>query len=79
MSQQLSKDTWLVRLGGSAVVDLIFGVASPCGKSAETFHISQADLGSDKYFPGDDPMVNREGLNVGYRFFVSARSTSCLL
>ena len=59
--------------GGSALVDLIFGVASPSGKLAETFPLRQDDLASDAYFPGDDHVEYREGLNVGYRFFDSAK------
>ena len=60
--------------GGSALVDLIFGVASPCGKLAETFPICQDDLASNGYFPGEHDQVQyREGLNVGYRHFDSAK------
>jgi beta-glucosidase len=60
--------------GGSALVDLIFGVESPCGKLAETFPISQEDLASNAYFPGEHDQVQyREHLNVGYRHFDSAK------
>jgi beta-glucosidase len=60
--------------GGSALVDLLFGVASPCGKLAETFPLSQADLASDAHFPGQHDQVQyRENLNVGYRHFDSAK------
>lgn len=59
--------------GGSALVDLIFGEASPCGKLAETFPVCQDDLASNAYFPGEHDQVQyREGLNVGYRHFDSA-------
>jgi beta-glucosidase len=59
--------------GGSALVDLIFGVASPCGKLAESFPITQDTLASNAYFPGEHDQVQyREGLNVGYRHFDSA-------
>jgi beta-glucosidase len=63
----------LGQAGGAAVVDLIFGVASPCGKLAETFPIHQTDILADKYFPGNRHCVEyREGLDVGYRYFDSA-------
>jgi len=58
--------------GGSALVDLIFGVASPCGKLAESFPICQDDVASNAYFPGDNQVEYREGLNIGYRYFDSA-------
>lgn len=59
--------------GGSALVDLMFGVASPCGKLAETFPLKQEDHASDANFPGEHFQVQyREGLNVGYRHFDSS-------
>lgn len=60
--------------GGSALVDLLFGVASPCGKLAETFPVCQDDIASNGYFPGEHDQVQyREGLSVGYRHFDSAK------
>jgi beta-glucosidase len=56
--------------GGSAAADLLFGLANPCGKLAETFPLRQADVPSDAWFPGSDRQVQyREGLYVGYRCF----------
>jgi beta-glucosidase len=56
--------------GGGAVVDLIFGVQSPCGKLAETVAERMEDILANKYFPGSwDRVEHREGLLVGYRYF----------
>lgn len=55
---------------GEAVVDLLFGVANPSGKLAETFPISIKDTPCYDYFPGNRLTVeHREGLYVGYRYY----------
>jgi beta-glucosidase len=60
--------------GGSAVVDLLFGVANPGGKLAETYPLRYADVASSRYFPGTGQTVEyRESLFVGYRYFDTAR------
>ena len=60
--------------GGAAVADLLFGLTSPSGKLAQTFPIQHEDCPSDNWFPGDFHQVQyREGLNVGYRFFETAK------
>ena len=59
--------------GGGAVADLLFGVANPCGKLAETFPVRQTDVPSDRWFPGEQRQIQyREGLFVGYRYFDTA-------
>ena len=56
--------------GGGAVVDLIFGEQSPCGKLAETLAPRVEDILANQFFPGDrDRVEHREGLLVGYRYF----------
>jgi beta-glucosidase len=56
--------------GGSAIAQIIFGLANPSGKLAETFPVTQGDLPADANFPGEARQVHyREGLNVGYRYF----------
>ena len=63
--------------GAKAVVDLVFGIATPCGKLPETFAIHQSDIPSDSYFPGNRHVVEyREGLDMGYRYFDSPRCPS---
>ena len=59
--------------GGAAVADVLFGIANPGGKLAETFPVRQSDVAADRWFPGDGRQVAyREGLYVGYRYFDSA-------
>jgi beta-glucosidase len=59
--------------GGAAAVDLIFGLANPSGKLAETFPASLSDDPSRLNFPGDASKVEyREGIFVGYRHYDSA-------
>jgi beta-glucosidase len=64
----------LGQAGARAMVDILFGVACPSGKLTETFPISLQDVPSDPYFPGDSHTVEyREGLNVGYRYYDTAK------
>lgn len=57
---------------GTAVVDLLFGRANPCGKLAETFPISIQDTPAYLNFPGNRRRVEyREGIFVGYRYYIS--------
>lgn len=59
--------------GGAAVADVLFGIANPGGKLAETFPLRQSDVPADRWFPGSGRQVQyREGLYVGYRYFDSA-------
>lgn len=57
---------------GNAVVDLLFGLANPCGKLPVTFPKKIEDCSahkSEKTFPGDDQVFYEEELMVGYRHF----------
>ena len=59
--------------GGAAMADVLFGLASPGGRLAETFPLRQADVAADRWFPGSGRQAAyREGLYVGYRYFDSA-------
>ncbi len=58
--------------GGSAIADVLLGVAEPGGRLAETFPRRLKDLPADENFPGaGDRVEYREALNVGYRYFAS--------
>lgn len=58
---------------GGAAADLIFGIANPCGKLAETFPRRLEENPSYLNFPGDMEKVEyREGIFVGYRYYDKA-------
>ena len=60
----------LGQAGARALLDILFGVATPSGKLTESFPLKLADVPSNKYFPGNSHTVEyREGLNVGYRYY----------
>lgn len=56
--------------GGGAVADLLFGIANPSGKLAETFPQKLSYSSSYLNYPGEESVVEyREGLFVGYRYY----------
>ncbi|MDB4106495.1 glycoside hydrolase family 3 C-terminal domain-containing protein [Alphaproteobacteria bacterium] len=58
--------------GAGALVDLLFGDISPSGKLAETFPLGLNDSPSQENFANHPrQLVYREGLNVGYRYFLT--------
>ena len=58
--------------GAGALVDLLFGTISPSGKLAETFPLHLSDSPSQENFASHPrQLVYREGLNVGYRYFIT--------
>ena len=55
---------------GEAAVNLLFGIANPCGKLAETFPLRLEDTPAYLNFPGDGKRVfYGERLFVGYRWY----------
>ena len=59
---------------GEATVRLLFGLANPCGKLAETIPLKLEDNPSYLNFPGDGKTVEyREGVFVGYRYYDTKR------
>ncbi len=62
---------WLLgQAGGSALADLLFGIANPSGRLAETIPLRLEDSPSYLHFPGGDGHVHHgEGLFVGYRSY----------
>jgi beta-glucosidase len=60
--------------GGSAIVDVLFGVVNPSGKLAETYPLRLEDNLAQRYFPGGpDTVEYRESIFVGYRYYDSVR------
>jgi beta-glucosidase len=56
--------------GGAALADLLFGVANPSGKIAETFPIEIADTPAAATYPGNGfASWYSEGIMVGYRYY----------
>jgi beta-glucosidase len=54
---------------GGAIADVLFGIAEPGGRLAESFPVRRQDLASDAWFPGSPRQVQyREGPFVGYRW-----------
>ena len=59
--------------GVSAVADALTGKVNPCGKLAETWPLTYADVPSAANFATRRKTVEyREGLYVGYRYFTTA-------
>lgn len=55
---------------GKAAVDLLYGMANPSGKLAETWPLKMEDNPSYLNFPGEKGTVEyREGIYVGYRYY----------
>lgn len=55
---------------GGAVVDLLFGKVSPCGKLTETFPLRIEDTPAYLNFPGvGDHVTYAEDIFVGYRYY----------
>lgn len=66
-------ETYLAgQAGAGALVDLLLGDVNPSGKLAETFPLALADCPSQENFANHNrQLVYREGLNVGYRYFIT--------
>ena len=55
---------------GAAAVNLLFGVANPSGKLAESFPFRIEDTPAYLNFPGNRDKVNyNEGIFIGYRYY----------
>jgi beta-glucosidase len=62
---------WMMgQAGGAAIADILFGVANPSAKLAETFPVKLTDTPAYLNFPGDAGTVRYgEGLFIGYRYY----------
>jgi len=67
-------DCWLLgQAGGAAIADLLYGVANPSGRLAETIPLRLQDNPSYFNFPGEQGHVRYgEGVLVGYRYYETA-------
>ncbi len=58
--------------GAHAMVDLLYGTVNPSGKLAETFPMALNDVAAQENFANHQrQLIYREGLNIGYRYFIS--------
>ncbi|MEY9211800.1 glycoside hydrolase family 3 C-terminal domain-containing protein [Thermobifida halotolerans] len=64
-------ECWLLgQAGGPAVADLLFGVANPSGRLAESIPLRLRDTPAHLNFPGEQGHVRYgEGVMVGYRYY----------
>ncbi len=58
--------------GGTATYNLLFGVKSPCGKLAETWVKSYADVPFGKDFAKTSNEIYKESVFVGYRYYLTS-------
>lgn len=60
--------------GAEATVAVLTGEINPSGRLAETYPIRLEDNASHAYYPGhDEPAEYREGIYVGYRYYLTAQ------
>lgn len=58
--------------GGEAIAELLYGGANPCGKLAESWPYSYADVPSAEIYCKSADALYEEGLYVGYRYYDKA-------
>lgn len=64
--------------GAQSIVDVIEGKVNPSGKLSESFPCQYKDVPSAGYYPGKDVTAEyREGLFVGYRYYLSKDIKVC--
>ncbi|MEO7261225.1 MAG: glycoside hydrolase family 3 C-terminal domain-containing protein [Jatrophihabitantaceae bacterium] len=68
---------WLLgQAGGSAIAQLLFGVANPSGKLAESLPVRLQNTPAYLHFPGGEGHVRYgEGIYVGYRYYDTLEAT----
>ncbi len=59
--------------GGRACADLLFGMANPAGKLAETWPVSYADVPFGDAFSRSAIEVYKESVFVGYRYYATVK------
>ena len=60
--------------GGEAAADLLFGLANPCGKLAETWPVVLGDCPTAEIYDTRDALY-QEGIYVGYRYYDKANKS----
>lgn len=63
--------------GGTATYNLLFGVKSPCGKLAETWVKSYADVPFGNDFSKTVNEIYKESVFVGYRYYLTVNKEVC--
>lgn len=64
--------------GAKSIVDIITGKVNPSGKLSESFPCQYKDVPSFNYYPGKDVTSEyREGLFVGYRYYLTRNIKVC--
>jgi beta-glucosidase len=64
-------EAWMMgQAGGTAIAEVLFGKANPCGKLSETFPLKLSDTPAYINWPGGASEVRYgEGLFIGYRYY----------
>ena len=58
--------------GGEAAADLLYGRVNPCGRLAESWPMSYADVPSSEIYGKTTDALYEEGVYVGYRYYEKA-------
>ena len=59
--------------GGRACAELLYGLADPAGRLAETWQMSEDDIPFGKEFSRERREVYKESIFVGYRYYATAQ------
>ncbi len=57
--------------GGEATYELLFGLANPCGRLAETWPLAYSDVPFGNEYSNSEHELYKESIFVGYRYYLS--------